>query len=234
VADSQLQHLRRAWEASGSPEDEAAYLTERRRAGELSDARLRAAADFGSQAATLALGRTGGVSSLFDGLIALSPRERIALACDCAERTLHLWSSERPGDLRPQALLRSARRWVAGRVDEDRIHTQAEEVWGSCVQPHEVDPATRVARLTYWAGNAILAEGEGQAETCAEVLEQAVRALAEAAWEEAYANGELVADLKQEHTANVERSWQRSRLCRYLLHPPREDSSAPTGPAAGP
>ena len=223
MTDSRLQQLRRAWESSGSPEDEAAYLTERRRAGELTDARLRAAADFGSQAAGLALGRRGGVSSLCDALIALTPRERIAIACDCAERTLHLWVHEHPEDARPRALLNSARAWVAGEANEDRLHAQAEEVWTCCVQPHEVDPATRVARLAYWTGNAILSDSEAQAETCAEVLEQAARALAEAAWEEAYGNGEMVADLKQEHTANVERSWQRSRLCRYLLHPPRED-----------
>ena len=39
MSDSRLQELKRAWEASGQVEDEAAYLRERVRVGDLRDRR---------------------------------------------------------------------------------------------------------------------------------------------------------------------------------------------------
>ncbi|MCA9646234.1 MAG: hypothetical protein KC492_36335, partial [Myxococcales bacterium] len=53
MTDSRLQQLRRAWEASGAVEDEAAYLRERVRVGELSQERLELAAYFGHLAARM-------------------------------------------------------------------------------------------------------------------------------------------------------------------------------------
>jgi len=53
MTDSRLQHLKRAWEASGSVEDEAAYLRERVRAGELSQERLELAAFLGDRPSQL-------------------------------------------------------------------------------------------------------------------------------------------------------------------------------------
>jgi len=47
VSDSRLQALERAWEASGSVEDEAAFLRERVRVGDLSQERLELAACCG-------------------------------------------------------------------------------------------------------------------------------------------------------------------------------------------
>ena len=51
MTDSRLQHLKRAWETSGSVEDEAAYLRERVRAGDLSQNCLLLAATVGHVAA---------------------------------------------------------------------------------------------------------------------------------------------------------------------------------------
>ena len=47
MTDTRLQRLKRAWEASGSVKDEAAYLRERVRVGELSQERLELAACCG-------------------------------------------------------------------------------------------------------------------------------------------------------------------------------------------
>ncbi|MEZ6184807.1 MAG: hypothetical protein R3F62_07340 [Planctomycetota bacterium] len=51
-----MQAARRAFEASGSPHDEATFLTERTRAGELAPDRLELAAYLGHPAARLAAG----------------------------------------------------------------------------------------------------------------------------------------------------------------------------------
>lgn len=47
MTDTRLQELERAWRASGSVEDEAAYLRERVRVGELTQERLELAAYCG-------------------------------------------------------------------------------------------------------------------------------------------------------------------------------------------
>ena len=44
MTDERLRELERCWRESGSVEDEAAWLRERVRVGELSEARLRLAA----------------------------------------------------------------------------------------------------------------------------------------------------------------------------------------------
>lgn len=51
MTDSRLQELKRAWEASGSVEDEAAYLRERVRVGDLTQERLELAAYCGHEGA---------------------------------------------------------------------------------------------------------------------------------------------------------------------------------------
>jgi len=56
MSDERLRELERRWKETGSPEDEAAYLLERVRAGDLSQERLELAAYCGHQAATRALG----------------------------------------------------------------------------------------------------------------------------------------------------------------------------------
>ncbi|MCA9642758.1 MAG: hypothetical protein KC492_18805 [Myxococcales bacterium] len=55
MTDSRLQELKRAWEASGSVEDEAAYLRERVRVGDLTQERLELAAYCGHEGAQIAV-----------------------------------------------------------------------------------------------------------------------------------------------------------------------------------
>ena len=60
MTDSRLQQLKRAWEASGSVEDETAYLRERGRAGDLTEERVELAAYCGHTASRLYLSVKGG------------------------------------------------------------------------------------------------------------------------------------------------------------------------------
>jgi hypothetical protein len=56
VTDERLRELEQRWKASGSPEDEAAYLLERVRTGDLEKEKLELAAYCGHEGARLALG----------------------------------------------------------------------------------------------------------------------------------------------------------------------------------
>jgi len=58
VSDQRLRELEASWRASGSVEDEAAWLQERHRCGSLSRWRLEVAASCGSVAAAQALGES--------------------------------------------------------------------------------------------------------------------------------------------------------------------------------
>ncbi|MEZ6184509.1 MAG: Imm5 family immunity protein [Planctomycetota bacterium] len=156
------------------------------------------------------------MTPLCDALLALTPGERVRYACDCARRALDLWEAARPEDRRPQALLAAIEGWLVGEEDPAELERLSQAVW-ACQNPHEIDPPTRAARAIYWIGAALAEEDEAQADCLAEAVEGAVHALAEAVWEEAYASDEMVADLKQAHAENVERRWQRSRLCQVLL-----------------
>lgn len=66
MTDFRLQELKRAWEASGSVEDEAAYLRERLRIGDLTPERLELAAQCGHK---------GAISALSDALEPRSPAQ---------------------------------------------------------------------------------------------------------------------------------------------------------------
>ena len=56
MTDTKLRELERRWKESGSPEDEAAYLLERVRVGDLEKEKLELAAYCGHEGARLALG----------------------------------------------------------------------------------------------------------------------------------------------------------------------------------
>ena len=56
MSDERLRELERRWKETGSVEDEAAWLSERVRAGELTEERLRLAAALGQPAAVAASG----------------------------------------------------------------------------------------------------------------------------------------------------------------------------------
>lgn len=57
MSDARLRELERRWRETGAVDDEAAYLLERVRSGDLDSRRLHAAADCGHAAACAALGR---------------------------------------------------------------------------------------------------------------------------------------------------------------------------------
>jgi len=90
MSDAKLRELERRWKETGSVEDEAAFLLERVRAGELSQERLELAARLGAQAANTALGRTA-TKFVVDGLPVTSAEEALRMALAAARVPLPHW-----------------------------------------------------------------------------------------------------------------------------------------------
>ncbi|MBX3467141.1 MAG: hypothetical protein KF878_09625 [Planctomycetes bacterium] len=109
MSDGKLRELERRWRKTGSPDDEAAYLLERVRVGDLSRERLELAAYCGHEASTRALVPATHFESDWDPT--LWPREFNAAA---AYLGAHLcfhewerWASERPASEEDTRLLRA-------------------------------------------------------------------------------------------------------------------------------
>lgn len=94
MTDSRLSRLERAWEASGSAIDEAAYLRERVRTGDLSRDRLDLAAYCGNQGARAARDEGPEVEGAVSPLRP-APQERVAHMRSCWST----WRHKLPPDL---------------------------------------------------------------------------------------------------------------------------------------
>lgn len=115
MADERLRALRRRWEETGSVDDEAAYLRERVRAGELTLARLELAAHGGHEAARLACGGGVAATSLTDWLHAMSawgPHVQLRSLAFTGRALLPLWQACSQ-DARPRLALDAIDDWVA-------------------------------------------------------------------------------------------------------------------------
>jgi hypothetical protein len=99
MSDARLRELERAWRASGALEDEVALLQERWRAGTLPEARLRAAAALGHEAAIRLTGLRvdGSLEALWDALHACSGETAMRAALAYA-RALRRRLREAPHD----------------------------------------------------------------------------------------------------------------------------------------
>ncbi len=84
MSDERLREFERRWKETGSVEDEAAYLLERVRAGELTQERLEMAAYCGHEAARFASGTTEPPIPKDDGLDRTSRWESLLTAGGCA------------------------------------------------------------------------------------------------------------------------------------------------------
>lgn len=91
MSDENLCELERRWKETGAVEDEAAFLLERVRVGELTQDRLELGACFGCQAASTALGRGPVVLSVLDGLPACSAEAAVRVAVAAARVALPHW-----------------------------------------------------------------------------------------------------------------------------------------------
>ena len=115
MSDAKLRELERKWKESGSVEDEAAYLRERVRVGDLTQERLELAAYCGHGAASLALGThmtaQYGPAWTSDLIKRYGKRSAIFLGIVAAEELLPHLDSESAFHI--QSLSRAGRSWVA-------------------------------------------------------------------------------------------------------------------------
>lgn len=99
MSDERLREMERRWQETGSVQDEAAYLKERVRAGELAWERLELAAYCGHAAACLATGSPASAmqAAWFEGLDRWGA-ETVLRACVAAARFVYpVWSKNMRG-----------------------------------------------------------------------------------------------------------------------------------------
>ena len=145
VTDSRLQELKRTWEASGSVEDEAAYLRERVRVGDLTQERLELAAYCGHEGASAAAGSPTpdycDLEEFSRGLLRF-PNAILCAAVVASRVVLPFWNKEARASPRfakvadlPAAALQTVEEFLLGarteetkarvRVAEDQLETCA-------------------------------------------------------------------------------------------------------------
>lgn len=194
VSDEQLRAAERKWRESESTADEALYLSQRIRAGDLSHECTQLAAFLGHAAATTALGttpRAKGQSSDDPMLARLLDRcgtpvcVRAGLAL--SDRALPAWTALFPHDLRPQRLIAACRAWLvdpsaleevdasiaaaatafAGNVDPPEGGQDPDVVpWQAAIASIAVARGTaEVARARSWARQSLLAALLANAQT---------------------------------------------------------------------
>jgi len=117
LTDSRLRELERRWKESGRVDDEAAYLLEKVRVGELAQEKLELAAYCYYQPAILALGDSAPCRH-FDLLYHVGELGRwgketcVRAAVTAAQSVYATWSSYYPDDYRPRRATQSAIHWV--------------------------------------------------------------------------------------------------------------------------
>jgi hypothetical protein len=119
MSDESLRELERRWKETRSVQDEARFLAERVRSGDLGAGRIRAAAYAGHAAARIALGDQapgllGDVRDFVSGLQEYPKEASVAalLALGCLR--LSAWRALRPDDGRPQNALDAVAAWLQG------------------------------------------------------------------------------------------------------------------------
>jgi len=115
VTDSKLRELERRWKETGSVEDEARYLLERVRVGDLERERLELAAYCGHEGARWALD----VPSIMDNEerllqhVEAADRDLLPLfAFSAAAEVLTLWETHFPDETAPRATLGALQAWL--------------------------------------------------------------------------------------------------------------------------
>jgi hypothetical protein len=200
MSDARLRELERRWRETGSVQDEAAYLIERKRGGTLSAETLDLAAFLGHAAAVEA---TGPVSESAGGdwfatlLQRLGPGAAVRVAAAFAQEALSVWESAVPEDRRPRHSVEAALRWAEScPVSDDAV--EAAEAAGA--EASEAGREARrdrrdgavvaaafgamgAARCAYWAAmggqwhTKLLEDCRWVAQRCAEALQQGMEDL---------------------------------------------------------
>lgn len=138
MSDARLRELERRWKETGTADDEAAYLLERVRSGELTLDRVRIAAQCGSEAARLALGlgrdEAEGADQWLAGLGQAQDLDAYLVACFCVLDAIRLKAPEAVARLEEgralveEWLTTRRRSRIDGLIDvatEDRLSTEA-------------------------------------------------------------------------------------------------------------
>jgi hypothetical protein len=118
--DSHLRDLERRLLQSGSPDDEAAYLLERVRVGDLAQQRLELAAHCGHPGARLAFGQHApddpqNPERLIELLCALGTEACVRASMALCRRGLQAWRAQPPFDSAPRDLLDACEGWLRDR-----------------------------------------------------------------------------------------------------------------------
>lgn len=152
MSDQKLRELERRWKETGSPEDEATWLLERVRVGDLTRERLELAAYCGHEGAKRLVQSPDVPADLWDwakGLGRWEKRTVAFVAAEAAESVLYLWTSA-GGTPEPERCLTVTKAWLdcpceAHREAASRIY-------------EETDPRIRHRRgMTKQAGSAAFA-----------------------------------------------------------------------------
>lgn len=125
LTDSRLQEFWRRWRETGSAEDEARWLQERLRVGELDPTLLEIAARCGSLAAIASVGSRPPLAPLEVGeaLARLLPAERSELILvkwqvSLSEKALAVFEREFPQDTRPRKSLATVAQWLCRQASD--------------------------------------------------------------------------------------------------------------------
>lgn len=126
MGDLRLRGLERRWRKTADPRDEATYLAERVRVGDLSPARLRLAAYAGGAGAALALGSQGptapeGLTAWVDGLVAWGKEALLRAGIAATWAVLPAWEALYPEDPSPRAVLLACCAWVLCPCERHRL-----------------------------------------------------------------------------------------------------------------
>jgi hypothetical protein len=221
VSDQRLRELERRWTETGAVTDEAAYLRERVRVGDLTPERLELAARCGHAGAQAAVdGDAGPPGDARDAFVvavdALSEGPRRRFACDCAERVLPRWSMLFPQDARPQEAIAVARRYAAGLATDaalEEARSAAERAsWCTALDAAEAAEAAHAAAsrapgFACWAADvALRLAARTAARSRAQVTIVPFQDIDFGPFDQAV-----------REAAAAERAWQYGRLAEQLL-----------------
>jgi len=157
VTDSKLRELERRWKEIGSVEDEARYLLERVRVGDLEREKLELAAYCGHEAAALALTPDNPEPADVEDLLALlEQRQRLLLPLfgwSAAAEALPIWERAHPEHKAPRAVAGMLKAWLRGHggTSKDDLVRAGRDVLrlakgiGDPTKPTESDEAAAVA-----------------------------------------------------------------------------------------
>lgn len=119
MSDERLREAERKWKESGSVADEARYLLERVRVGDLTRERLELAAYCGHEGAAVATGAPpppSACSTWANGLAAFGRAVLVRAAAEAAAHALVVWSAKFPYDPRPSDAVEVARASLTEKV----------------------------------------------------------------------------------------------------------------------